>query len=346
MKILVTGASGLLGANIALALKKGSYEVRILTRKNSTVSILKDADFELVYGDITNYKEVQAAMTGCDAVIHSASLTSPEPTAFEAYEEVNVKGTMHMVNAALAVGVKRFIYISTANTIGAGTIQNPGTELSAFNLFHVGSGYVNSKYLAQQYVLEQVERKALPAVILNPTFMIGAYDYKPSSGEIILRAFKQWIQFFPSSGKNFVHVKDVARVAINALHLGKIGQCYLVANENLTYKDFFNKVNRIASRSAIQISLPSTLLNGLGLLGSLWNKMGIRQTTLNYANTQLLNLHNYYSGKKAEREFQITYTPIDEAIKDAVDWFSQNGYIRRDKEISGMKRKKFQAIPS
>ncbi|NJK94820.1 MAG: NAD-dependent epimerase/dehydratase family protein [Bacteroidales bacterium] len=116
------------------------------------------------------------------------------------------------------------IYVSTANTFGYGSKLKPANELSEFSFFNFNSGYIMSKFIAQQHVLREIEKSQLPVVIVNPAFMIGPYDSKPSSGKIILMGLDKKIQFCPPGGKSFVDVRDAAVAVCNAITMGKNGE--------------------------------------------------------------------------------------------------------------------------
>ena len=236
MKVLVTGANGLLGANIVRELVDRGYDVRILARETSDLTGIESVTFERVNGDILDRDSVDRAVNGCGYVIHSAANTSQWPTNYNHYEPVNVTGTKYVIDAVKKHGVERFVFISSANAFGNGTKEKPGTELTEFSGFKYGSGYMMSKFVAQQLVLVEVEQSNLPAVVVNPTFMIGPYDAKPSSGQIIVMGMGKKIQVSPPGGKNFIHVRDAAIATCNALTMGRTGECYLLANENLTYR--------------------------------------------------------------------------------------------------------------
>jgi dihydroflavonol-4-reductase len=327
MKVLITGASGLLGGHIAKQFHDQGYDIRLLLRSSSNKQGVKEYSPEIFYGDLTDPNILYDAVKGCDFVVHSASLTANEITDFAYYEEANVKGTINLVNAAISHGIKKFIYVSTANTIGPGTKENPGTELSEFSLFGYNSGYINSKYLAQQYVLEQVEKSNFPAVVVNPTFMIGSHDYKPSSGKMILIGLKNKVQICPAGGKNFIAVKDAAKGVLLALEKGKIGETYLLAGHNLTYVEFFKILNKIASHNALQFKVPKIIFNSLGLGGTIASKLLRKPLPLNLVNTRVLSLDNYYSGRKAREELGLQIAPIEDAIAEAVEWFKKEGYV-------------------
>jgi dihydroflavonol-4-reductase len=324
-KVLVTGANGLLGANIVRELVHRGYDVRILARETSDLSGIEGVDFDRENGDILDQESVNKAVEGCDFVIHSAANTSQWPTTYSHYEPVNVHGTLHVIEAVKRHRVKRFVFVSSANAFGNGTKEKPGTELSEFNGFRIGSGYMISKFVAQQFVLSEVEKSDIPAIVVNPTFMIGPYDSKPSSGRIILMGMGKKVQVSPPGGKNFIHVRDAAIGTCNALTMGRIGECYLLANENLTYKDFFGILNTVTGEKPVSLGLPGLLLKSIGMGGTIVEKLLQRPAPLSLVNARLLCLENYYSGKKAVEALELPQTPIETAIREAIGWFKANG---------------------
>ncbi len=321
-KILVTGANGFLGGNLVRMLKEENYDVRILVRKNADLHLIREFSSEICYGRIDDKNDVFNAVDGCQYVVHAASITEQHGITFEQYEQINVTATKYVVEACMAFKVQKLVYVSTANTFGPGSILSPGTEMNGFSYFKAGSGYINSKYLAQQLILELVQQKQLPAVIVNPTFMIGAFDSKPSSGQIILYAQNKRLLFYPPGGKNFVYTQDVCRGIIKAIADGKIGNCYLLAGENLSFHDFFKLIVQATGQKSLMLRIPPFVLKTGAVLSSLTRYLGHQAPRLSYANAYLLCQDNYYSGKKSEKELGIKYTPIKVAVKDACDWFN------------------------
>lgn len=327
-KVLVTGANGFLGANLTRELFRLGYEVKMMVRPTADLKAIADIPCEMFFGRIDHKEEVQKAVAGCNIVIHTASITEQWDIAFEDYERINFTGTKNIVEACIAHKVEKFIHVSTANTMGPGNKEHPGSELSGFALFAANSGYINSKYLAQQYVLEQIEHKKLPGIIVNPTFMIGPNDTKPSSGKLILYGLGKKVLFYPPGGKNFVHIRDVCQGIIKAIDKGKIGDCYLLAGHNLSYKEFFGLLNRIAKEPKLIIRIPAFVLKLAGMIGSATERLTGGSRKLNYSAAYLLCLENYYSGKKSERELLVKYTPVEDAIADALSWFKENAYFQ------------------
>lgn len=327
MKTLVTGATGLLGANVVQELESRGKEVRVLVRPGAGLTALEGTKPEFFQGDLTDVGKLRQAMKDCDAVVHAAANTSQWPVGYSFYEPVNVTGTQNVMQACRDSGIRRIVHVSTANAFGPGPKERPGTELSEFSGFRQGSGYVISKYVAQQEVLAMVEKTGLPAVIVNPTFMIGPRDAKPSSGRILMMGLKGKVQAYPAGGKNFIHVRDAAAGVCNALEHGRPGECYLLANENHSYGEFFSLLNKVAGRRPLRLRIPSAVLNTAGLAGSLSERISGRPAPLNFVNARLLTLENYYSGRKAVEQLGLPQTPVAEAIADALAWFKSHSRI-------------------
>ncbi len=325
-KVLVTGATGLLGSNIAAELLHRGYEVRVLLRKSSNPIALKGLDVELFYGDITNAIDINAAAQGCNIIIHSAANTSQWGLESHLHDAVNIQGTQNVLNAVKKWGIERFVHVSTANMFRPGSRTQPGDETGSFSYTKLRTDYIDTKNRAQQLVLESVKNENIPAIVVNPTFMIGARDAKPSSGKMVLYYLKTPLVICPTGGKNFVPVQDVAVGAVNAAARGRIGECYLLAGENLTYQEFFKKINAVTGRTKPFFTAPSALLKTAGHAGDAISKLLGKRIPLSYTNTSMLTIDNYYTPQKAITELAMPQTPIEQAIKEAVNWFAQNGY--------------------
>lgn len=329
MKILVTGANSLLGTNVLVELLQRNFEVRAMVRAKYKL-LLSDPSLEVCLGDITDKCAVRNAVKGCDIVIHVAANTSQASVRYSTYEKVNVTGTKYIMDAVVRHQVKKIILVSSANAFAYGTLTNPGTEDAPISYPFSHAGYARSKYNAQQYVLGCVKNNEPDVVVVNPTFMLGKYDSKPGSGEIIIRGYKKkWI-IVPPGGKNFIHVKDAAIGVCNAIHSGISGQCYLLANENMSYKAFYKMLIAITGQESRIILIPKWVLLLAGLMGSLLARMGI-PVSAHYINMRILCVKNYYSNKKAGRVLDLPATPVSEAIKEAVSWFLEKGMLHEKK---------------
>jgi dihydroflavonol-4-reductase len=323
MKVFVTGANGLLGCNVVRQLLKEGHEVRIFIRPDANTLGLQGVDCEIIHGDLLDEQVVMRTTAGCDAIIHAAANTSQWPTGYNFYEAINVKGTGYVLNAARKNSVRKLIHVSTSNTFGYGTRTNPGTEQTAYAFHHLKSGYITSKYQAQQLALDEYKNHDIPVVVVNPTFMIGPYDAKPSSGKIIRMGLNKKVQVFPAGGKNFIHVRDAAVAICNALTLGIAGECYLLANENLTYREFFSSLNRITNQHPLMVQLPEVVIRSAGLIGSMVEKISHIPVSLAAVNARLVVIEHFYSGRKAVDQLKMPQTPIENAIREAIEWWDE-----------------------
>lgn len=329
MKVLVTGADGFLGNNIIRELLRRDLEVRGFLQKGRTVQTLDELPIEKTYGDLLNADEVEEAAVGCDYIIHTAANTSIWPQRSEIVRQVNYNGTVNIINAAQKAGVKRLVSIGSANSFGNGTKDNPGNEETPSTAERFGLDYIDSKQHAQEAILDHVKNHELEAVIINPTFMLGPYDTKPSSGELLLALYHQKIPGYTSSGRNFVYVKDVAVAACNALTMGRSGECYIMANENLTYNEFNQLVAKELNIKPPRLFIPKPFILAYGIISQALAYLTGEPPVVSYTVARLSNETNYYTAAKAVKELEMPQTPIKIAIKEAFDWFKENGYLDR-----------------
>jgi len=324
MRVLVTGANGLLATNTIIELLDQGFLVKGMIRNKNKFALLNHKNLELVTGDITVKNDVEKAVKDCDIVIHAAANTNQNLLKLADYKLVNVDGTQKIINSCIDHGVKKIIFVSTANTFGFGSQQEPGNESTKIKKPFSESYYALSKLHAENIILKA--SKKIDVVIVNPTFMLGAYDAKPSSGRLILMGLNKYFVFYPPGGKNFIHVNDAAKGIVNAIEKGKNGEAYLLANENMSYKEFFKKVNSITKNKPILIKLPKIFLLFLGNIGSVIRMIGIK-TDLSKTNMKILCVENFYSNKKAKEVLDLSCKPIELAIEDAIKWFKVNAKI-------------------
>lgn len=319
MKVLVTGANGFLSGHIINELLRNGYTVRAMMRAGAKAPALRGRDVEVVYGNITSKSDVEEAIRGCDAVIHAAADTRQSHRRAEDYYPVNVRATADIIGAMTTLGCKKLIFVSSANTMGFGTLQKPGNENTPISPVLLKSGYAKSKLVAQNLVMEAVKNRQIEAVIVNPTFIIGPYDFNPHSGRIFNMILNKKITLCPPGGKNFVDVRDAASGIVKAITHGKSGECYLIAGENLSFHDFFQKIKHLANQKTALIPIPVFMLKLFGLLGSLVRSVGLN-TELTLTNADILCQNNYFDNSKAVRFLNLPSTGIQNTIIDYLKW--------------------------
>lgn len=319
--VFITGVSGLLGTNLAHHMLKQGYKVIGLVRSKRSYKGNYHPNLELVEGEL--FYDFLSLFKQVDCVIHIAAITDQNIPRYDKYHQINYEACKQLFLAAKLAKVKHFVFVSTANTMGNGSIEDPGKENHVAKFPFTESFYAKSKLNAENYLLKNQE--GIKLSIINPTFMLGAYDSKPSSGKIILRALKKSIIFYPPGGKNFVHVDDVCQAIIKSMFAKDSGQRYLIGNENLSYKDFYKKLNDLFGQKSLLIRIPKNILDTMGHIGNLLRYMGLF-TPLSSINMKMLYADNYYSNEKSITDLDLVYQPIDKGISEAIAYFKEENY--------------------
>ena len=325
MKVLVTGANGLLGHHVVMQLLDSGHDVNIIvrSRRNIYFYISKTTVTE---GEFTHYETLRLAAKDCEAVIHMAAVTATDLLHYEDYKKINVDGSAVIIRVADQFKINHIVFVSTANTIGYGTKEHLADESAGIEFPFSKSFYAQSKIEAEKLYVEASKKADRHVVIVNPTFMIGSHDTKPSSGKLMLMGYKKRIMFAPNGGKNFVAVSDVATAICNALTLGKNGSRYLLSGMNISFKEFYEIQSRVGGYSQKVIVLPDFLLEIAGKLGDLVRLFGVK-TELCSMNLNQLTIREYYNNKKALDELKMPQKKLEKAISEALNWFKQNNKI-------------------
>ena len=327
MRVFITGADGLLGNNLVRECLYRKFEVRVLLVNETTEAKgLRDLPIDRVYGNILDPTAVRKGMEGIDVVIHLAASTQVNPPRAKNINDVNIIGTQNIIQSAKDLKIKRLIHVGTANSFGPGSRENPGNEMSPYSGFKYRLDYFDSKFKAQEMVLQAAKNEQLDALVVNPSFMIGPLDSKPSSGALILALVKKKIPVCTPGSRTYVAVKDASHAIANAITLGKNGECYILGNESLTYSEFFKLLSKSLQVNVPKITLPSMLIRSYGKFNSSISKLTGKPPILSKEMATLSCENHCYSGEKARNELKMPHTPLNIAIKEAFEWFVENGY--------------------
>lgn len=326
--VFITGISGLLGTNLAHSLLKQEYKVIGLVRNKLSYKGMQHPNLSLVIGDL--FSDLSQCLPHVDIVVHAAAATHQGLPKQSDYDNINCKSTIMLYLNALQFKVKRFIFVSTANTIGYGVSSKDKNESRPIRYPFDHSLYAKSKLAAENYLLEK--KSTMDLIIINPTFMLGGWNSKHGSNKIVLMGLHKKLVFYPPGGKNFVHVQDVVQAIIKSFVAGKSHEKYLIAGENLSYFAFFDKLRKLTHQETMLVKLPSCLLMILGIVGEILRLCGV-QSSLNVNNMRILGINNFYSNEKSIRELGVRYSSIDQAIVDAVDYFTQSSKYSQIQQI-------------
>jgi dihydroflavonol-4-reductase len=330
MKTLITGASGFVGSAVLRQLIAAGHTVRALVRPNSDRRNLVELPVETVTGDLTDRASLDRALVGCSALFHVAAvyrLWVPQPQ--EIYE-ANVTGTHNLMIAAANAGVKRIVYTSSVATLGLTSDGSPANEDTPVSLADMIGHYKRSKFLAEAEVKNLVEEQGLPVVIVNPSTPIGPRDIKPTpTGRIIVDALSGRMPAYVDTGLHLVHVDDVAVGHLLAFERGTIGERYVLGARNMTLKEILTELAVITGGQPPRIRLPHNLVLPIAYVSEAWARLtGGNEPRVTLVGVRLAKKKMFFSSEKAKRVLEFSPRPIEEALRDAVDWFRRNGYIR------------------
>lgn len=329
MKVALTGATGFIGSFIARELCRQGRSIKILTIPNDTFKNLDGLAYETFAGNLLDRASMEQFLDDCDVLYHCAGyykLWAKDPKIFY---DINVDGTKNIMLAARQKGLARIVYTSTIAAVAAATAWGPGVnEASPFNLWETGNHYVRSKYLGEQEVLK-LAAEGLPVVIVNPTGPFGPQDINPTpTGKILLDIVNGEMPVYIENAFNVVHVRDVAIGHVLAEQKGQIGQRYLLGNENIRIEDFFRLIEAVTGIQQKHLKIPHRLaLSGIYGLEKICQLLRI-PPRFTSADVRMMAFFLLADCRKAKEELGLPTTPIQEAIRDAIVWFAQHGYIK------------------
>ena len=330
MRVLVTGATGFVGGNLARKLWGNGYEVRALARRGSNTLTMEGTGIQPVEGDILERESLARAMDGCEAVFHCAAAYTFWSRDPQGVRRANVQGTVNVLECAEAAGVDRIVYTSTVSTIGIpkdGSLGDESTQLSRRALH---GHYKQSKFDAEQEALK-LAGEGVPVVVVNPTAPVGPWDVKPTpTGRIILDFLRRRIPAYLGTGMNLVDVDDVSAGHILALEKGKIGERYILGNRNLTLKEIFEILSDMTGMPAPRVRLPYWLVVGAGyaeqaIVGGLLRK----EPHIPVEGVLASRKPAWVSSERAITELGMPQSPVEGALERAAGWFAAHGYVER-----------------
>jgi dihydroflavonol-4-reductase len=330
MKVLVTGATGFIGGNVARQLVREGYSVRALVRKNSSLKALEGLDLDIALGDLLDRSSLEKALEGCQALFHVAAVYTFWSRDPQIIYRTNVQGTENILAAARTQRVRKIIYTSSESVVGIDEGCLVGDETMQNSLRRIPSDYKKSKFMAEQLVFAQC-RQGLPAVVVNPTTPIGVYDVKPTpTGGIVVSYLEGRMFACVNTGLNIIDVEDVARGHILALEKGRLGERYLLGNRNVTLREIFALLEKITGIKAPRFNIPIGLALCAGYIDDVVEaKILRRRPGIPLAAVKAARHFRHFDCSKAVMELGLPQTPIETAFTKAVRWFRENGYIHR-----------------
>jgi dihydroflavonol-4-reductase len=325
-KILVTGGTGFLGAYVIKELAEKGWAVRAIRRGSSPPAFIS-ADIlqqvEWISGDILDVVGLEEAMEGVDGVIHAAAKVSFAGRDRHELFSINVEGTANVVNMALQQNVKRFVHVSSVAALGRTADGEHVTEKKSWEDSKYNTSYAISKFRGEVEVWRGIG-EGLPAVVINPSTILGYGDWNNSSCRLFRSAFEEF-PWYTTGTNGFVDVQDTARAIVRLLETDISGERYILNGDNWTFRHLFDtmaasfgkkpparEATPLLAGVAWRIERIKSLFSGRPALLTRESALIARSST------------SFDSGKILQQLPGFKFTPLEETIGEACD-----AYLRR-----------------
>jgi dihydroflavonol-4-reductase len=329
MRVLLTGATGFVGGHLLQALLAQGAEVRCLVRESSPRRNLEGLSVDVATGDLRDVDALRRAVEGCRQIFHCAAdyrLFSRRPE--ELYRS-NVEGTRNVLRAGAEAGVERVVYTSSVGALGLRVAGAPADEETPVSLGDMVGHYKRSKYLAER-VAEDWAARGLPVVIVNPSTPVGEGDLKPTAtGKMIVDFLNRRTPAYVDTGLNLVDVRDVAQGHLLAAEKGRLGEKYILGHRDMTLRQIFDTLARLTDLQAPRLKVPHWIPLIYAALDTGLARLTRRQPGVALEAVRLSRHKMFFDAGKAVRELGLPQTPVEEPLLRAVQWFEQNGYVKR-----------------
>ena len=336
MNCFVTGASGFVGSNLVQELLVRGHRVKALLRPGAPERGLPGQKFERVRGDLLDRRLLERELADCGWCFHVAASYHLWMRNYAPMYAVNVEGTRNVLEAAGQAGCEKIVYTSTVGCIGLPQAANgkivPATEANAVTDGQLSGDYKRSKFQAEAVALELFRQHGLPVVIVNPSAPVGPGDVKPTpTGQIVLDFLNRRLPAYLDTGLNWVHVRDVAVGHILAAEKGRLGERYILGNQqgNWTMQETLVALAKITGLPAPKTRLPYWLALGFAQASETIAFFTGKAPQATLAGVRMARHKMWFDPGKAIRELGLPQTAPEQAFADAVAWFRANGYVKK-----------------
>jgi dihydroflavonol-4-reductase len=326
----VTGGCGFLGSWIARQLVEQGCEVRVLALPNESRENVRELELEWVEGDVRSRELVERATAGVDTVFHAAAVYqdfAPDPTLMY---EVNLRGTFNVLEAARRAGVEKVVYTASIVSLGRPEPGQLGDERTAYECWEIDFPYSRSKLFSRQ-LAEDFARWGLDVRVVCPGIVFGPLDLRPTpSGQLIIKSLETpGPAVYFDGGASYVDVRDAARTHLLAAERGRAGERYVATAHNLTNEELVRAILRAHGRSRPLVKLPVSIARTISRGMDLAARRTGTPPLLAREFFEYSLKPSFYANDKARTELGATFRPLDETIRDSIEYFASRGLIKR-----------------
>jgi len=329
-RVVITGAAGFIGSAVARAAHARGAEVVALVEPDADGRNLKGMETERAVLDIRDAAATRAACKGARFIFHLAAIYrfwAPNPRVFY---DVNVGGTLNVLDAARSAGCERVVFTSTVGVLGLEKTRRGGLadETSGTDISHLFGHYKRSKFIAEHEVL-RAAAEGLDVSIAMPTFPLGPGDIRPTpTGRLVLDFLNGKMPAFVDTAMNVTHVDDLALGHLAALERGSSGRSYILGGENLSMRAILRVLARCCGLPMPRIEVPRGLVLTAGVVSDLLEaRLLRREPRVPLEAARMSATRMVFSDERARTEIGYVSRPAREAIEESARWFADNGYV-------------------
>lgn len=328
MKTLVTGSTGHLGINLVRELIKRGESVKVLIHNDSGEDSLRDLNVEKAHGTLQDRNSLDTALNDCDRLFHLAAFVSIRSGDRDKLFDINVLGTRNIMQAARAFGIKKVVHCSSLGAVGLNP-NGASNEEWSLSPYEENTDYEFSKAHAELEVYKEIAR-GLPAVIVNPSGIVGPWDYRPSLlGKTIVEFGNRKMKGYVNGAFDFVAMRDVVNGHILAMEKGRVGERYLLTGEEVTVLQTLEWLEELTGVPRPTLRIPTGLMQNVAIVKD-WIERKFFPNVVprfNYHSIRLLRSGKKGDNSKAIKELGLKTTSVKESYREAVEWFMEHGYI-------------------
>lgn len=327
-RALVTGGAGFLGGHIVRQLLDDGVAVRVLVLPSEPLDNLKGLDVEVLQGNVLSPDDARRAVDGVDTVFHAAAIYKDYMADYRPMYEVNLGGTVHVLEASRRASVERVVYTASIVALGRPAPGQLGDEETAYEAWEVDFPYSRSKWLSMRLALD-LARWDLDVRVVCPGVVFGPGDIGPTpSGKLILNVVGGKAgSGYTEGGSSYVDVRDAAKVHLLAARKGRAGEKYIATAHNLDNRRFIRAIGRVCGKVPRLHKLPVWMVRPLvGLMARRAVRAG-EEPLMTRAFFDYSVRPSFFDNRKSVAELGATYRPIEESIRDAIDYFVSRGRL-------------------
>lgn len=325
---LVTGGAGFIGSHLVQRLLAAGEPVRVLEHPAAVVNHLPFERIELVRADIRDSGAIPNMMRGCDRVYHLAADPNLWRRDRGEFDEINHKGTLNIMRAALDSGVSQVLYVSTESILTSAESRGGPVESVRFREEDMIGPYCLSKFRAEQAVFQLAEAGA-PVIICSPTLPIGPGDRNQTPPTRLSVAFcRGKVRAYLDCQLNLIDVRDVADGLVRAMQRGRPGVRYLLGGHNHWLIEWFEILGKIVGRPAPRWTIPYPIALAVGYVNEWWaDHISHRMPMATVTGVRLTKRMMHFDPSETYAELGLKPRPIEESARDAVRWYREQHWI-------------------